>query len=287
MANFKVKTIALASAFALLLSCSKEPEDISIIKAYLPQGEPKAAFGERLPGGGLALAWQQSDKLTIIGNTTELYAICDGFTAHKAEFAGKTVKGSSFTIIFPGDVYQTEADILSRSYDGQIQDGNASTSHLEWTAMLRNQGTFSHLDFSKARQNGILAVSVALPENSGEISYLTIGEDSEVFYSTNDPDGPKVSELRLDFKNATIPEGNTTLEAFLMTSMEDSILPAGSHVTITVGMKDGNTLKRKLPVPSGGLVLKGGKVNIIKIYQEMVGDLSSNLETFDFSDFIW
>lgn len=285
MANFKVA--AIVSALALLSACSKVTEDVSVIKAYLPKGEPKAAFGERLPGGGLALEWQQSDKLTVIGNTAELYTICDGFTAHEAEFAGKTVKGDSFTIICPGDVYQTEADVLSRSYAGQVQNGNASTSHLEWTAMLRNQGSFSHLDFSKASQNGILAVSVALPENSGEISYLTIGEDTEVFYSTNDPDGPRTAELRLDFENVTVSGEGSMLEAFLMTSMEDSILPAGSHVTITVGMKDGNTLRMKLLVPPGGLVLKGGKVNIIRIYQAMVGDLSSSLETFDFSDFIW
>ena len=100
-------TFIALSILAAAISCTKTEQlelqapqgDLVTITATLPEDV-------EIKGGGLktllSWTWNSGDKLTVIGETTETVNIKPGFTAKKAEFEGPAVKGSKFTILYPG-----------------------------------------------------------------------------------------------------------------------------------------------------------------------------------------
>ena len=103
----KTRYIFALSLLALVFSCGKDvqpdlvsgPDDLVTISAILPD-EP-ATRGAGLETK-LSWTWNSGDKITVIGETTEVFKIKEGFTPKKAEFVGKPVKGKTFTILYPG-----------------------------------------------------------------------------------------------------------------------------------------------------------------------------------------
>lgn len=284
MANFKVKTILTAALLSTLCACSKRQADIVTIKAVLPEQQSKVALERPQNAAGLALKWEAGDKLTIAGDNTSVFTICDGFTEHNAEFAGTPVSGSLFTVLYPGEKYKSEQEILQRSYLDQVQDGNGSTSHLEWNAMLKDIKDYSHMSFSAGKRSGVLEVSVMLPQEVQTVESLSVSSKNPRFFTTNDPAGEKVSQMQLLFNNVDL-SANHTLSAYMMTSWEDMSLPAGEVITVTVVVNSTLKFTKRLTVPAGGLIIKSGAVNVIRLYGDAASsNLNSNLEGFIWTD---
>ena len=128
-------TFIALSILAAAISCTKTEQlelqapqgDLVTITATLPEDV-------EIKGGGLktllSWTWNSGDKLTVIGETTETFNIKPGFTAKKAEFEGPAVKGSKFTILYPGQ------SALESDWNTQVQNGNDNMDHLKYEASL-------------------------------------------------------------------------------------------------------------------------------------------------------
>lgn len=285
MANFEITKLTAAVLLAAMCACSKQEDGNVTIKASLPEdAKQKVSLESPVSGSGMTLRWEAGDKLSVEGAGTSIFTICDGFTDHEAEFSGTTVSGSSFNVLYPGDRYRSTADILARSYEGQVQNGNRSTAHLQWTAMLEGVADYSHLNFSKGKRSGVLSISAMLPDDVASVRSITVSAKTPLFYLTNDASAEKSAELKLDLAGVDLTSDHT-LEAFMMTSWEDMPLPAGEVITVTIVVDDTLKYIKRLTVPAGGLVIRSGSLNLIKLYGDAAGgNLNTALEGFIWTD---
>ena len=135
------KSAFLALSILLAAACSKEkqqpaPKDkaISKITVSLPETPETKVF---LNQGteAMNLAWQEGDKIAVIGDQTHIFALSSGAGTKAAEFTGEEVTGSSFTVIYPG-TYTSLSAIKELSYLDQTQNGNGNTAHLSFNAVV-------------------------------------------------------------------------------------------------------------------------------------------------------
>ena len=267
MKRFIFATIAASATIFFAAGCQEKNEmaptetsDRNVITASIPEAITRVSMNAPADGKGLALAWEAGDELTVIGvNSTEQFTIADGFTAHNAQFNGTAVDGNSFTVIYPGQTYKTLDEINAVSYLEQKQTGNGNTDHLFYHAMVETSD-YTSLDFSKARQNGVIKFLFQLPSEATVVESVTLSATDAVFYATNDLDGEKTNSLTLDLEDVDVSASEQMLTAYMMISWNDVALPAASKLTITVNMPD-SKFEQVLTVPETGLTILSGKVN--------------------------
>ena len=267
MKRFIFATIAASATIFFAAGCQEKNEmaptetsDRNVITASIPEAITRVSMNAPADGKGLALAWEAGDELTVIGvNSTEQFTIADGFTAHNAQFNGTAVDGDSFTVIYPGQTYKTLDEINAVSYLEQKQTGNGNTDHLFYHAMVETSD-YTSLDFSKAKQNGVIKFLFQLPSEATVVESVTLSATDAVFYSTNDLDGEKTNSLTLDLEDVDVSASEQMLTAYMMISWNDVALPAASKLTITVNMPD-SKFEQVLTVPETGLTILSGKVN--------------------------
>ena len=267
MKRFIFATIAASATIFFAAGCQEKNEmaptetsDRNVITASIPEAITRVSMNAPADGKGLALAWEAGDELTVIGvNSTEQFTIADGFTAHNAQFNGTAVDGDSFTVIYPGQTYKTLDEINAVSYLEQKQTGNGNTDHLFYHAMVETSD-YTSLDFSKAKQNGVIKFLFQLPSEATVVESVTLSATDAVFYATNDLDGEKTNSLTLDLEDVDVSASEQMLTAYMMISWNDVALPAASKLTITVNMPD-SKFEQVLTVPETGLTILSGKVN--------------------------
>ena len=265
-----------AAALGLAVSCAKETQTpvepgkgISTIKANI-SSDVKVSLTAPESGKGLALAWEAGDQLTIIGNSTETFDIKEGFTAHEAEFEGTDVAGSSFTVIYPGQTYGSEAEINARSYTSQTQTGNGSTAHLEWNAIFSGLDDYSTLNFAESedytfKQNGALKFHLQLPDDFTTVEYVSLSASDAIFSASNDPQGTMVSELKLNLSGVDVSESSQILTAYMMVSWNENQIPAGTELTVNVKGEQDQAWTKTFTVGEDGFSIAGGKVTSVKL----------------------
>lgn len=267
MKRFIFATIAASATIFFAAGCQEKNEmaptetsDRNVITASIPEAITRVSMNAPADGKGLALAWEASDELTVIGvNSTEQFTIADGFTAHNAQFNGTAVDGDSFTVIYPGQTYKTLDEINAVSYLEQKQTGNGNTDHLFYHAMVETSD-YTSLDFSKAKQNGVIKFLFQLPSEATVVESVTLSATDAIFYATNYLDGEKTNSLTLDLEDVDVSASEQMLTAYMMISWNDVALPADSKLTITVNMPD-SKFEQVLTVPETGLTILSGKVN--------------------------
>ena len=279
--NVMMRAALLAAiTLGLAVSCAKEitqnvEEGIdnlsspTLIRADIPEEITKVSLTPGESGVGLNLAWEAGDQLTVIGNSTEQFTIDEGFTATTAEFSGNPVEGSSFTIIYPGQTYQTVASINARSYTSQVQIGNANTDHLEWNAMIENVSDYSGLNFAGAKQNGALKFHLQLPADFTKVYSVSLSAPSAIF-SIDNGDSDKVSELTLTLKDDASTDGITLgsdkiLTAYMMVSWNENAIAAGTELTIKAQGDQQDPWTKVKTVGEDGFTIAGGKVTGLKL----------------------
>lgn len=271
-------TLGLAAACAKEEKVSEEKpvpgEEVvnpSVINASIPDEFTKVALDDAGVGNGLALSWEEGDKLTVIGTTTEQFTLASGAGEVTATFSGNPVLGDTFTILYPGDVYDTVEKINARSYAAQIQDGNAGTSHLEWNAKIAGVADYSTLKFydnANLVQNGALKFRLQLPTEFTKVYSVALKAPSAIFYATNASD-VLTDELKLTLKTG-VSDGITlgedkVLTAFMMVSWQQTVLPAGAELTIEVWGDQDNPWTKVKTVGEGGFTIAGGKVTTVTL----------------------
>ena len=256
-------TIFLSSAAAavLLLPSCKEP-------AEQPPALPQVTIHASVPGtkvalspdgDGLHLAWEAGDALRVIsGSQSSQFAIKDGFTDHEASFTGTAVTGSSFDILYPG-TFATVAEAEATDFGYQVQDGNGSTAHLRYAALLSGVDNYTDIAFTEEwasahggtiKRAGAIKMDLTLPDGVTSVSGVSV-----------DLAGRK---LALELQNVDVSQTGQVLTAYLMTPWEDMQLAAGANVEIKVSSPDDTSYGTTVTLTDAKTLL-AGHVSVFKV----------------------
>ena len=270
--NISILVLA-AALLPLLFSCNKAVESISVpenglvtISASIPDG-PATRVAAAAAETGLAWKWEERDQITVVGVNSSVFDIEDGFTAHQADFSGKPVAGSTFSILYPG-TYGSVAELEAASWTGQVQTGNGSMDHLKYCALLSGVDAFETFEFSDAwaaehkgtfKQSGVLKFALTLPEGVTAPESVAISADEPVFYADNA--GTKTASLGVELKEVALGEDHV-LAAWMTLPWQVVKVPAGTVLTVTVVADGSNHWQRSVTL-SAEATLQPGKVNTI------------------------
>lgn len=260
----EIKYFMLLAAMPLACFCTKNTEfvqpvdgDVVTITASIPTTKVSLTPGE---DPALALAWEEGDQIVVEGTSSSTFTVSNIVNAHKADFTGAPVSGDEFAVYYPGKA------ILTRSYEGQIQDGNASTAHLEYNAMVEGLSSYENFTFDKV--NGAVKLVVNVPAGVTTVSAISImvlnadGDGQSVFYKTNDVEGGKMPAIRLDFTKGTAPVDNV-LTAYAMVSWNPVELASGNRLAIKLYTPEKSY--RKIITVTKGTTISGGETFIVDL----------------------
>lgn len=269
-----IDIIALASAIALsAISCAKEGEDqvndgtknkITITASLPDELVTKVKFeaGESV----IKPSWEQTDVIRIISDNgkSETYSIKE-INGKTATFEGNELEGSNFTAIYPGN-YETAEALGQRSYTGQVQTGNGSTSHLQLNAMATGLTDISNISFAGegVKLNGAVKLYVKLPEYVTRPKEVSLSAASDIFFTDN-AGTAKSSSLGLSLANVDISVDHI-FTAYLMSSWTEATIEAGTELTLTV-KDEGVSIKKSFTVEKS-VNLVGGQLNTIQLNAE-------------------
>lgn len=206
------------------------PGDLVTITATLPDAVDVKGAGVKTQ---LSWTWNAGDKITVIGETTETFRIKDGFSPKIAEFEGVAVKGSKFTILYPG------ADAGDTDWNAQVQKGNDNLDHLKYQASLNDVDTYTTFSFSPEwaashngtlKQTGVMKLSVAMPEGLTKPDSVSVSADEAIFYAGNTDE--KSDRILLNFSDCTVEDG--ILTAWYTTSWNEATVAPGTTLYITI-----------------------------------------------------
>ena len=266
-----MKTSKLFIALCILaaaVSCSKNvelvepqaPGDQITIRAVLPDAPDVKGAGLETK---LCWTWNSGDKITVIGETTEIFRIKEGFSPKQAEFTGNPVKGKVFTILYPGQ------DATSADWSVQVQKGNNNLDHLKYEAALENVDDYLSFSFDpdwaaahggSLKQIGVMKLALTLPDATGATS-LSLSADKPVFYGSN-AEGSLTDKLSLTLQDVSFEPGQT-LVAWLNTSWIPATVPSGTTLTVLV-QTDKQPVSRDF-ILSKDSEVKTGAINIITL----------------------
>lgn len=267
------------SILAAVISCNKteqlEPQasdDLVTITATLPDGDPA------VKAGGLktilSWSWNEGDKITVVGETTEIFKIKSGFTPKKAQFVGKAVKGTSFTILYPG------AGAAETDWNTQVQKGNDNLDHIQYQASLNNVDSYTQFAFNPEwaqehggilKQTGVLKLMLSMPAGITQPESVSVSADDAIFFSGNAEEALS-SDLTLAFEDCTVDDG--MLVAWLTTSWNEAKLSAGTTLYITLSGEE-KSFSREV-ILSEAKTVKTGFVNTITLTGEGWSDEAVN-----------
>lgn len=269
-----IDMFALVSLAALsVISCAKESEDhvndgtknkITITASLPDELVTKVKFeaGESV----IKPSWEQTDVIRIISETgkSETYSIKE-INGNTATFEGNELEGTSFTAIYPGN-YETAGALGNRSYTGQVQKGNGSTTHLQLNAMAAGLSDISNISFADAgaKLNGAVKLYVKLPEYVANPKEVSLSAASDIFFTDN-AGTAKSSSLGLSLENVDISVDHI-FTAYLMSSWTEASIDAGMELTLTV-KAEGVSIKKSFTVEKS-VNLAGGHLNIIQLNAE-------------------
>lgn len=269
-----IDMFALVSLAALsVISCAKESDDqvndgtknkITITASLPDELVTKVKFeaGESV----IKPSWEQTDVIRIISETgkSETYSIKE-INGKTATFEGNELEGSNFTAIYPGN-YETAEALGQRSYTGQVQTGNGSTSHLQLNAMATGLSDISNISFAGegVKLNGAVKLYVKLPEYVANPKEVSLSAASDLFFTDN-AGSAKSSSLGLSLENVDISVDHI-FTAYLMSSWTEAVIDAGTELTLTV-KAEGVSIKKSFTVKKS-VNLAGGHLNIIQLNAE-------------------
>ena len=269
-----IDMFALVSLAVLsVISCAKESDDqvndgtknkITITASLPDELVTKVKFeaGESV----IKPSWEQTDVIRIISETgkSETYSIKE-INGKTATFEGNELEGTSFTAIYPGN-YETAEALGQRSYTGQVQTGNGSTSHLQLNAMAIGLTDISNISFAGegVKLNGAVKLYVKLPEYVTSPKEVSLSAASDLFFTDN-AGSAKSSSLGLSLENVDISVDHI-FTAYLMSSWTEASIEAGTELTLTV-KAEGVSIKKSFSIEKS-VNLAGGHLNIIQLNAE-------------------
>ena len=255
----------------VLAGCVREQVDPTTvpqmtIRVTIPSSPvSKASFSVPGSGEGLHLAWQDGDKIRVIDEMDEMnnaeFNILPGFTDHVAQFSGPVISGDDFVVICPGTY--TSIDEAEAGDPTLTQNGNGSTEHLVFTAMLSGvtKDDLSEIDFNQEWaddhgaylfRGGIVKLILTLPD--------AVTAPKKVEMSIED-EGVPVLSRSLNITGVSLASEHV-LTAYLQSSWEDK-----DFTDITVKVTDGDGSVYTATRNAGGslVTMMAGYQNIINM----------------------
>ena len=240
------------------LPAPQDSQDLVTIRVTIPENGPLTKVGAH---SGFSWYWSASDRLTVISEEdAQVFTIKEGFTSKYAEFVGKAVAGSTFTILYPNE------KAGSLDWSKQAQKGNDSYDHLQYAASLNGVDEYMTFTFSpewaeehggSLQQTGVLKLVLPLPDSVSTVSHVSIASETPVFYKGNGD--AKVGKLELDLTDATLGDDHI-LTAWMTTSWNEAALVADDVLVVSV-KTDKNNMEKEV-VFTKESTLMSGKVNV-------------------------
>lgn len=185
------------------LPAPQDSQDLVTIRVTIPDSEPLTRVGAH---SGFSWYWSEGDRLTVMSEEdAQVFTIKEGFTSKYAEFVGKAVAGSTFTILYPNE------KAGSLDWSKQVQNGNNSYDHLQYAASLNGVDDYMTFTFSpewaeahggSLQQTGVLKLVLPLPDSVSTVSHVSIASESPLFFKGNGD--AKVNKLELDLTDAAL-----------------------------------------------------------------------------------
>lgn len=264
----KTRYIFALSLLALACACSRDvqpdpiqgPDDLVTITALLPDAPATRGANQETI---LSWTWNSGDKITVVGETTEIFKIKEGFTPKKAEFVGKPVKGSNFTILYPS------ADVAETDWSVQTQTGNNNLGHLRYEAALEGVDDYFTFAFNPEwaqahggalKQTGVLKLTVSMPEGITVPESIAVTADTPLFYKGNGSE-EMTDRLQLNLTDCTPEDG--VLTTWFNTSWNAAEVPAGA--TLYVVMNGNERMLSRDVLFSKAATLETGVVNLFTL----------------------
>ena len=264
----KTRYIFALSLVALACACSRYvqpdpiqgPDDLVTITAVLPDAPATRGAGLETK---LSWTWNSGDKITVVGENTEIFKIKEGFTPKKAEFVGKPVKGKTFTILYPS------ADVAETDWSVQTQTGNGSLNHLRYEAAIEGVDDYFSFAFDpewaqahggSLKQTGVLKLTVTMPEGITAPESIAVTADTPLFFKGNGEE-EKTDKLQLNLTDCTPEDG--VLTAWFNTSWNAAEVPAGA--TLYVVMNGNEKMLSRDVLFSKAATLETGVVNLFTL----------------------
>lgn len=264
----KTRYIIALSILAAAVSCAKTeqlepqaPGDLVTITAMLPEDDSVKGAGIKT---SLSWTWNEGDKITVIGETTEIFKIKPGFTPKKAEFEGIAVKGTSFTILYPGE------DAAATDWNAQVQKGNNNLDHLVYQAVLTDVDEYTTFAFNSEwaeahggslKQTGVLKLTLDVPAEITQPESVTVSADEAIFFSGNADESASKS-ITLGIQDYTVTDGEPMV-AWFTTSWNEAEVPAETTLYVTINGNE-KSLYRDVIMPAKK-AMKTGFVNLFTL----------------------
>lgn len=275
----------LTALFLLLAACVREePEALQpgtepakeqvTIRVSMPE-EPfsKVDITADTENNKLHLAWKDGDKILVIGSSqSEVFTLSNLISDHVAEFTGAAVSGSSFDILCPG----TYASVEEAQNDTATpaQDGNGSTSHLRYKALLSGVDTYTDIAFTASwaashsgsfKQGAAVKIVTQLPGGVTTLKSVGIGLGGKNY--------------SLPLQNVDVSASAQVLTAYMMLPWEDIDLPDGSQIPLYVLDTDNEAYSRTLTITGGAKKVMQGK-------QNSFGSAAHPIDGLEIQDFV-
>ena len=152
MKQYIKSILAIGLTMSVACACNKQSSDIPApaqkitVSATLPDAFTRVAAADREGAEGLSWAWEEGDAINLIGSTSSVLSINEGFTAKQATVSGKPAKGDVFSIVYPGSMNLPDLEALS--FAEQAQKTASSKDHLQYYAALQGLKSISSFEFS-------------------------------------------------------------------------------------------------------------------------------------------
>lgn len=265
------KVYHIFSLFVLMaVSCTQqdmeEKKQVAIIASFPEMMESKVSMTEKEGDMELALAWEDTDRIKVIGESTEIFSV-QKIDGKKATFAGNEVEGAVFDVVL-----STCEDVLEKSYLIQEQRGVASTSHLEYDAYLKGVDNYTDVEFTpewaqahggELLQSGCLLLYFKIPEGKpiNTVTRVNLESTKSVFHAGNSGSDAKASKLTLNIRMGNVGTDGI-VKAYMTTPMLETMIDEGTSLRLTIETDNGVFVKDFTP---GKVSFMPGKRNVIKL----------------------
>lgn len=263
-----------ASVIVLAAACAPEvqPEpETDVTPVVLAENEMAA----RLPKV-LDLGWTKGDKLTVIGASSQEFAINDDYTRTFAKFTGEAVAGDSFTILKSAAGNTLEA-VQSKNYAAQEQAADGSTAHLDFDLALVGVSSYKDVVFSSEwaeenggefKMNGVLKLDLKFPSQILTLKGIGIKADKNVFFATNS-EASATDSLYLATADVDVSVKGNKYTAYMLTSWQTVNITDQDKITLWAHYGDKSYFA---VLPSQNLSVAGGETCEISV-SEMAWEL--------------
>lgn len=227
----------------LLCACQREGRplpghELVQIRVTIPS-ESKVALTEAANRQSMHIAWEATDAISVNGETFNVTSV---LSDHEAVFEGPAPSGSPYTLIYPGKYASAQA-YGARSYSVQMQNGNSSTAHLEYNAMLSGVSEYMEPKFHPGwaaekggtlSRNNVVQLRLKLPDTVSEAYSVSLTATDAIFPTSN-AGTALATEQTLTLNEVALTDANHhILEAYMMVSAAGVTIPQGEVITVSV-----------------------------------------------------